>query len=120
MGASTCAPAHLRAWEAGSQAKAGVGARMTLHDHYRIDAPGYERLVTHIFDPADPYIASDAVFGVKASLLAEFRPVTDPVAIADAGFGGPFLDVELDVVLSRPGGAAGAPLAGTASTGGLE
>ncbi len=29
--------------------------------------------MTHIFDPDDPYINSDAVFGVKESLLAAFQ-----------------------------------------------
>ena len=86
------------------------------HLHYMIQAPGFDTLVTHIFDPADPYIGSDAVFGVKESLLAEFRPVGDPAIIREAGFEGPFLDVEFDFVLSRPGHHAGA----TASTGGHE
>ena len=86
------------------------------HLHYMIVAPGFDTLVTHIFDPADPYIGSDAVFGVKESLLAEFRPVSDPAALEIAGFGGPFLDVEFDFVLSRPGHRDGA----TESTGALE
>jgi catechol 1,2-dioxygenase len=86
------------------------------HLHYMIQAPGFDTLVTHIFDPEDPYIASDAVFGVKESLLAEFRPVTDPAAIAEAGFGGPFLEVQFDFVLARPGHHAGA----TEISGGLE
>lgn len=86
------------------------------HLHYMIEAPGFETLVTHIFDPADPYIGSDAVFGVKESLLAEFRPVDDPAAIAEAGFDRPFLDVEFDFVLASPGHRQGA----TESTGGLE
>ncbi len=70
------------------------------HLHYILEAPGYETLVTHIFDPDDPYIHSDAVFGVKESLLAEFRNVTDPAAIAEAGFDGPFHHVEHDFVLA--------------------
>ena len=57
--------------------------------HHR--APGYETLVTHIFDPDDPYIHSDAVFGVKESLLAEFQPCHRPRAIAEAGFDRPVL-----------------------------
>ena len=44
------------------------------HLHYIVSAPGYETLITHIFDPDDPYIDSDAVFGVKASLMAKFQP----------------------------------------------
>ena len=35
------------------------------HLHYIPDAQGFETLVTHIFDPDDPHIDSDAVFGVK-------------------------------------------------------
>lgn len=70
------------------------------HLHYILDAPGHDRLVTHIFDPDDPYIASDAVFGVKHSLLARFDLVTDPAEIAAAGFDGPFHLVEHDFVLA--------------------
>jgi catechol 1,2-dioxygenase len=70
------------------------------HFHYIIEADGYDRLVTHIFDPADPYIDSDAVFGVKKELMAEFVKVTDPAKIAEAGFDKPFYDVHFDFVLS--------------------
>ena len=65
-----------------------------------IAAEGFETLVTHIFDPDDPYIGSDAVFGVKESLLAEFRWTEDPEAAKAAGFDGSFHDVEHDFVLA--------------------
>lgn len=42
------------------------------HLHFIVSAPGYETIVTHTFDGTDAYIADDAVFGVKASLLAPF------------------------------------------------
>ncbi|MEO6301169.1 MAG: intradiol ring-cleavage dioxygenase [Paracoccaceae bacterium] len=70
------------------------------HLHYMIDARGFHPLVTHIFDPDDPYITSDAVFGVKASLMAKFNWTTDHVAIAAAGFASPFHLVEHDFVLA--------------------
>ena len=73
------------------------------HFHYIIEADGYDRLVTHIFDPADPYIDSDAVFGVKKELMAEFVKVTDPARIKEAGFDKPFYDVHFDFVLSGAG-----------------
>lgn len=73
------------------------------HLHYIVEAPGFDRLVTHIFDPDDPYIRSDAVFGVKQSLMAKFQPLTDPDAAKAAGFDGPFLDLAFDFVLSRSG-----------------
>jgi catechol 1,2-dioxygenase len=44
--------------------------------------------VTHIFGPDDPYIGTDAVFGVKESLLAEFRWTEDAAAAEAAGFRG--------------------------------
>ena len=37
-----------------------------------ISAPGYDKLVTHVFVAGDPYLQSDAVFGVKESLIANF------------------------------------------------
>jgi catechol 1,2-dioxygenase len=71
------------------------------HLHYILSAPSFESLVTHIFDPDDPYIHSDAVFGVKESLLAAFSRVSDPDEIAKAGFSEPFYHVEHDFVLAR-------------------
>ncbi|WSH68894.1 intradiol ring-cleavage dioxygenase (plasmid) [Rhizobium ruizarguesonis] len=71
------------------------------HLHYIIKADGFEALTTHIFDPDDPYIHSDAVFGVKESLLAKFQPVEDPVRASDLGFADKFWQVEHDFVLAR-------------------
>lgn len=70
------------------------------HLHYILEAEGYETLITHIFDPNDPYIHSDAVFGVKESLLAKFDLIEDPAKIADAGFDGPYYEVIHDFVLA--------------------
>ncbi len=47
------------------------------HTHLIVTAQGYHKLVTHIFVGDDPYIQSDAVFGVKESLIAPFEPCTD-------------------------------------------
>ncbi len=70
------------------------------HLHYILEAAGHDRLVTHIFDPDDPYIATDAVFGVKESLLATFRWIENPSAIAETGFDASFFLVEHDFVLA--------------------
>ena len=43
------------------------------HLHFMIEAPGFEKLVTHLFVKGDKYLASDAVFGVKESLIVDFR-----------------------------------------------
>ncbi len=42
------------------------------HVHFMISAPGHETLVTHVFAADSPYLDSDAVFGVKNSLIREF------------------------------------------------
>ncbi|MGO7160868.1 intradiol ring-cleavage dioxygenase [Rhizobium johnstonii] len=72
------------------------------HLHYIIKAHGFETLTTHIFDPDDPYIQSDAVFGVKESLLAKFQHVEDSVRANELGFSGKFWQIEHDFVLARP------------------
>lgn len=71
------------------------------HLHYIIKADGFETLTTHIFDPDDPYINSDAVFGVKESLLAKFDKVNDPARAQAYGFEGEFWDVKHDFVLAE-------------------
>ena len=70
------------------------------HLHYILEADGFETLITHIFDPEDPYIHSDAVFGVKESLLAKFELIEDPKQIAEAGFDRPYYEVVHDFVLA--------------------
>jgi len=42
------------------------------HLHFMIKAPGYETLITHVFRDGDPYLDSDAVFGVRQSLIADW------------------------------------------------
>ncbi|MEL6620448.1 MAG: intradiol ring-cleavage dioxygenase [Pseudomonadota bacterium] len=81
-------------------AKLGRHPYRPAHLHYILEADGFETLVTHIFDPDDPYIHSDAVFGVKESLLASFERVEDPERIKAAGFDGPFYEVIHDFVLA--------------------
>jgi hydroxyquinol 1,2-dioxygenase len=51
------------------------------HLHFMITAPGYERLITHVFRNGDQWLDSDAVFGVRSSLLADWvrhEPGTAP------------------------------------------
>ena len=45
------------------------------HMHFMVTAPGYRRVITHLFVSGDPYLESDAVFGVKASLITPFERV---------------------------------------------
>ena len=70
------------------------------HLHYIIEAEGFQKLVTHIFDPDDEYIHSDAVFGVKKSLLAKFELIENPEIIAIEGANSSFYKVVHDFVLA--------------------
>lgn len=47
------------------------------HMHFIVSADGYDTVITHTFVDGDEYLLSDAVFGVKASLIAAFEPVAD-------------------------------------------
>jgi len=50
------------------------------HVHFMIAADGCEQLVTHLFVAGDQYLDSDAVFGVKDSLISEFKEMPAGVA----------------------------------------
>ena len=43
------------------------------HLHFRIQAPGQRPLITHIFDRTSKNLDGDAVFGVRPSLIADFK-----------------------------------------------
>lgn len=45
------------------------------HVHFMIRADGYRRLVTHLFLEGSEYLDSDAVFGVKESLIRPVEPM---------------------------------------------
>lgn len=72
------------------------------HLHFMIEAPGYRTLVTHLFNHDDPYLDSDAVFGVKDSLRVVYQPreADDPLA-ATFGFKSAFQHAAYDFVLPR-------------------
>ena len=42
------------------------------HIHFMLSAEGYETLVTQLFTDDDPYLGTDAVFGVKDSLIVHY------------------------------------------------
>ena len=56
------------------------------HLHFRIQAPGYQPLVTHVFRRGDAYLDSDAVFGVRSSLVADWVEQPDGRVTLDFDF----------------------------------
>jgi len=47
------------------------------HMHFLVSAPGFETIITHTFVQGDQWLTSDAVFGVKASLIASMQAGDD-------------------------------------------
>ena len=56
------------------------------HIHVKVDAPGFRPLTTHVFDRTSAYLDSDAVFGVKPSLIADFVPSADGLLVCERDF----------------------------------
>lgn len=56
------------------------------HLHFMIKAEGYETLITHVFRNGDKYLDSDAVFGVRQSLVADWVKQPDGVYSLDFDF----------------------------------
>jgi hydroxyquinol 1,2-dioxygenase len=56
------------------------------HLHFMIEAPGYETLITHVFRNGDQYLDSDAVFGVRESLIADWVKQPDGTYLVDYDF----------------------------------
>jgi hydroxyquinol 1,2-dioxygenase len=76
------------------------------HLHFRIAAPGYQTLTTHVFRSGDRYLDSDAVFGVRSSLIAEWLR-HEPGAAPDGTVSPvPFYTLDFDFSLNP--GARGA------------
>lgn len=69
------------------------------HIHFIVSAEGFEPVTTHLFDDTDPYIDSDAVFGVKNSLLCKFVRHEAEEEAAKHKVSAPFYTVEYDFAL---------------------
>jgi len=80
----------------------GRKAGRPAHIHMKIEAPGYDTVITSIYPAGDPLIPSDAGFGVRKKLIA---PYVDATA-ADAErfhLQLPFLTMHFDITLVPAG-----------------
>jgi hydroxyquinol 1,2-dioxygenase len=70
------------------------------HLHFMITAPGYEKLITHVFRRGGEYLDSDVVFGVRSSLIADW--VRHEVGVAPDGTqqNKPFYTLQFEFVLN--------------------
>jgi hydroxyquinol 1,2-dioxygenase len=82
-------------------AAAGRGPMRPAHLHFRVQAPGYQTLITHFFVAGDPYLDRDAVFGVKESLIAEFTRHEPGAGPDGRELTGPWSSLRRDIVLAH-------------------
>lgn len=56
------------------------------HLHFMVKAAGYETLITHVFRAGSDYLDSDAVFGVRPSLVCDWVEQPDGSCVLDFDF----------------------------------
>lgn len=66
------------------------------HIHMIVSAPGYQPVTTHLFAAGSQYIDSDAVFGVKESLVTAFAKHPPGTAPDGTAVDVPFYTVDFD------------------------
>ncbi|QRW09972.1 intradiol ring-cleavage dioxygenase [Ceratobasidium sp. AG-Ba] len=73
------------------------------HLHVKIQAPGYETLITTLFPRGDPFLTCDAVFGAKKSLIVDLAEVDDEALARKRGFkkGSKFKELEFNFILVK-------------------
>ncbi len=69
------------------------------HVHFMISAEGYQSVTTELFVADDPYLDSDAVFGVRESLIVPFTRHKADEEAQRMNMSGPFFTVDYDFVL---------------------
>ena len=70
------------------------------HIHFMVKAPGYQTLITHVFDETDEYLDTDAVFGVRSSLLATFDHHEPGTAPDGREMDAPYRSTSFDLILA--------------------
>jgi hydroxyquinol 1,2-dioxygenase len=72
------------------------------HIHFCLEAPGYHRIVTHLFQKGDQYLDTDVVYAVKEPLITEFvkRPA-GARALNGIMMNEPFYEVHYDFLLQK-------------------
>ena len=77
-------------------APAGRSAWRPAHFHLIVSAPGHQTVVTELFDAEDPYLHTDAVFGVRDALVFHYQLQEDHETVLLVGTGPiPVMEVEL-------------------------
>jgi len=71
------------------------------HVHFLINVPGFEPLITHLFEEGADYLDSDVVFGVKEELVVHYAK-REPGPTPDGGeIAEPWFEARYDFVLQK-------------------
>ena len=76
------------------------------HIHFMLSAPGYQKIITHLFKRGTEYLENDVVYGVKQELIADFHRHEPGVAPTGERVATPFWTIEYDFVLAPEGATA--------------
>ena len=79
------------------------------HIHFMLSAPGYQKIITHLFKQGTEYLDSDVVYGVKQELITEFKRHPPGTAPTGEQVDTPFWTIDYDFVLAPEGASAEAP-----------
>lgn len=79
----------------------GRHAWRPAHFHFIVGAPGFRALTTEVFFRGDPYLDSDAIFGVRESLVVTVEHCEDAALAKRYRLTAPFQQVAFDFRLSR-------------------
>jgi hydroxyquinol 1,2-dioxygenase len=83
--------------------RTGISPFRPAHVHFLINVPGYEPLITHLFQEGADYLDSDVVFGTKQELVVTFES-REPGPTPDGGsIDQPWLEARYDFVLQPQG-----------------
>lgn len=76
------------------------------HIHFILTAPGYQKIITHLFKRGTEYLENDVVYGVKEELVTDFKK--NPPGITPTGERSdvPFWTIQYDFALAPEGVSA--------------
>ncbi len=78
------------------------------HIHFILSAPGYQKIITHLFKRGTEFLENDVVYGVKQELITDFKKNAPGVAPTGERVDTPFWTIDYDFVLAPEGAVAGA------------
>ncbi|MCX7266389.1 MAG: dioxygenase [Limnohabitans sp.] len=70
------------------------------HFHLIVSAPACKTLVTELFDEQDPYLQSDAVFGVREPLVGHCETLSDSATLRALRLSAPCLQIKFEICLA--------------------